>query len=208
MASALTFQGGVGQHLALQSAEPVLNLIQSGGVGGGEVEMVAGPVGQPALDAGVLVGGVVVEDEVDVEVRGHVGIDVFEEAQELLVAMARPVLGEDLAGGDVQGGEEGGGAVADVAVGHAFDVAQSQRQEGLGTLQGLELALLVDAQHQCMVGWVESWKCFCRWDWMLNAVQIRWTVDFDSPVASAMARQVQCVLPLGGGSRASSAVAS
>ena len=88
--------------------------------------------------------------------------------------------------------------MADVAVGHAFDVAQPQGQEGLGTLQGLDLALLVDAQHQCMVGWVESWKCFCRWDWMLNAVQIHWTVDFDSPVASAMARQAQCVLPLGG----------
>ena len=45
------------------------------------MEMVARPVGeQPALDAGVLVGAVVVEDEVDVEVREHVGVDVFEEA--------------------------------------------------------------------------------------------------------------------------------
>ena len=60
--------------------------------------MAAGPVGQPALDAGVLVGAVVVDDEVDVEVRGHVGIDVLEEAQELLVAVARPALGQDPAG--------------------------------------------------------------------------------------------------------------
>ena len=33
---------------------------------------------------------------------------------------------------------------------------------------------------------------------MLNAVQMRWTVDFDTPVVSAMERQLQCVLPPGG----------
>ena len=33
---------------------------------------------------------------------------------------------------------------------------------------------------------------------MLNAVQMRWTVDFDTPVVSAMERQLQCVLPSGG----------
>ena len=103
----------------------------------------------------MLVGGVVVNDEVDVEVRGHVGIHVLEEAQELLVAMAPLALGEDPAGGNVQGGEEGGGAVADVAVRHAFDVAQPQGQEGLGALQGLALALLVDAQDQGMVGRIQ-----------------------------------------------------
>ena len=56
--------------------------------------MVAGPGGEPALDAGVLVGAIVVDDEMDIKVRGHVGIDVFEKAQELLVAMARLALGE------------------------------------------------------------------------------------------------------------------
>ena len=47
-------------------------------------------------------------------------------------------------------------------------------------------------------GSVESRKCFCRWGWMLKAVQRRWTMDFETPVASAMARQVQCVPPSGG----------
>ena len=119
------------------------------------MEMVAGPVGEPVLDAGVLVGAIVVDDEVDVEVRRHVGIDVLEEAQELLVAVSRPALGEDPAGGNIQGSEEGGGAVADVAVRDAFDVAQPERQEGLGALQRLGLALLVDAQHRGMVGRME-----------------------------------------------------
>ena len=60
--------------------EPDLDLVEPGGIGGGKVDVVAGPVGEPALDTGVLVGAVVVDDEVDVEVRGHVGIDVLEEA--------------------------------------------------------------------------------------------------------------------------------
>ena len=33
---------------------------------------------------------------------------------------------------------------------------------------------------------------------MWKAVQMRWTVDFDTPVASAMERQLRCVLPPGG----------
>ena len=34
----------------------------------------------------------------------------------------------------VQGGEEGGGAMADVAVRNAFDVSESEGQEGLGAI--------------------------------------------------------------------------
>ena len=38
---------------------------------------------------------------------------------------------------------------------HAFDVAEFEGQEGLGALQGLHLALLIDEQHHRMVGRVE-----------------------------------------------------
>ena len=69
--------------------------------------MVARAGGEPALDPGVLVGAVVVDDEVDVQVRRHAGVDVPEEAQELLVAVTRLALGEDLAGGDIEGCEQG-----------------------------------------------------------------------------------------------------
>ena len=125
-------EGAAADGLPGDDVEPDFDLVEPGGVGGGEVKMVAGPVDEPALDAGVLVGTVVVDDEVDIEVRGHVGIDVPEEAQEFLVAVARLALGEDLAGGKVQGGEEGGGAVAGVAVRHALDMAESEGQKELG----------------------------------------------------------------------------
>ena len=147
-------EGTAANGLLRDEMEPDLDLVEPGRVGGGEVDVVAGPVGQLTLDTGMLVGGMVVNDEVDVEVRGHVGVDVLEEAQKLLVAVARPALGQDSAGGDVQGGEEGG-AMADVAVRDALDVAEPQGQEGLGALQGLALALLVDAQDQSMVGRIQ-----------------------------------------------------
>ena len=76
-------EGAAAEGLLRDEVEPDLDLMEPGSVGGGEVDVVAGPVGQPTLDAGVLVGGVVVDDEVEVEVRGPVGIDVLEEAQEL-----------------------------------------------------------------------------------------------------------------------------
>jgi hypothetical protein len=62
----------------------------------------------------MLVGAVVVDDPVNVEVFGHTGIDVAQEAQKLLMPMAGLALGEDLAIGDVQGRERGRGAVAHV----------------------------------------------------------------------------------------------
>ena len=43
---------------------------------------------EPVLDTGVLVGAVVVDDEVDFEFREHIGIDVFEKTRELLVAVS------------------------------------------------------------------------------------------------------------------------
>ena len=103
-------EGAAADGLSGDDIEPDLDLVKPGGVGGSEMNVVAWPGGEPALDLGVLVGAVVVDDEVDIEVGGHVGVDVLEEAQELLVTMPRLALGEDLAGGHVQGGEDGGGA--------------------------------------------------------------------------------------------------
>ena len=87
--------------------------------------MVAGPSSEPALDFDVFMGAVIVHDEVDIEVRGHVGVDVLQEAEELLMTVPSLALGEHLAGGHVEGGEEGGGPVTDVAMRDAFDVSPS-----------------------------------------------------------------------------------
>jgi hypothetical protein len=54
--------------------EPDFDLVEPGSVGRGEVDVVARPSGQPTLDLGVLMGGVVVDDEMDLEVRGSVPV--------------------------------------------------------------------------------------------------------------------------------------
>lgn len=47
--------------------EPALDLVDPRGVGGCVMHVVTGPAGQPRLHLGMLVGGVVVNDQIDVE---------------------------------------------------------------------------------------------------------------------------------------------
>jgi hypothetical protein len=70
---------------------------------------------KPLVDRGRLVGGVVVQDEVEFQVTGHGGVDELEEPQELLVAVPTVGLGDDRAAGKVERCEEAGRAVADVS---------------------------------------------------------------------------------------------
>ena len=49
--------------------------------------MVAGAGGQPLLHLGMLMGAVVVDDEMDIEIGWHIGIDMLQELEKLLVAM-------------------------------------------------------------------------------------------------------------------------
>ena len=84
-----------------------------------------------AADLGVLVGGVVVADHVQLD-AGVGGGDLLEELQELLVAVPGVAGVGDLAGGDVQGGEQAGDAVPDVVVGLPLGDARAHRQDRLG----------------------------------------------------------------------------
>jgi len=47
----------------------------------------------------------------------------------------------------VERGEQGGGAVALVVVGHSPGLARLERQPRLGAIEGLNLGLLVDREH-------------------------------------------------------------
>jgi arabinofuranosyltransferase len=135
--------------------EPDLDLIEPRRIGGRVVDVEAGARGEPTTDARVLVRRVVVDDEMDVELLRDRLFDVTQELKELLVAMPALALGEDATGSDIEGREEGGRPVADVVVGDAFDVAEADRQHGLGAVEGLDLALLVDTQDDRVVGRIQ-----------------------------------------------------
>ena len=91
---------------------------------GVKCRVIRGLLGQPGLDVGVLVGGVVVHHDVQLAARVGLG-DLLEEAQELVVAVPRVAGVGDLAGRDLQGGEQGGGAVPLVVVGGLLGQARA-----------------------------------------------------------------------------------
>ena len=77
----------------------------------------------------------------------HLALDGIEKTDEFLVPVALHAAPDDLALQDVEGGEQGGGAVALVVVGHGGAASLLHRQAGLGAIEGLDLALLVEAEH-------------------------------------------------------------
>ena len=152
--------GGGVERAATDSAlsdegEEALDLIEPGGIGGGEVNVPTRPACEPRSDFGMLVSGVVVDDKMDVELGRYIGLDMPQEGEELLMTMAGFALGDDRAVEHVEGSEQRGCAVALVVVGDAFDVAEPHGKHGLGTFEGLDLAFLIDAKHHCLVRRIE-----------------------------------------------------
>jgi hypothetical protein len=103
----------------------------------------------------MLAGGVVVDDEMDIELVRNRLFDVAQEREKLLMAMPVLILSDHATGADLERSEEGGRSVADVIVRDSFDIAQPERQEGLGATECLDLALLVDART---IAWSGGWR--------------------------------------------------
>lgn len=85
---------------------------------------------QLALNRRCLVGGVVVEDEMDIEVVEHLDVDALQEFPELDSTVALVKRGDDGAGHGVEGGEQRGGAVTDVVIGSALGVPGTMGSTG------------------------------------------------------------------------------
>ena len=83
------------------------------------------------------------------------GVDVPEKVQVFLMSMSRQASAQNRPGGHVECGEQRRGAMTLVVVRVAFDLARAHRQKRLGSLQRLNLRLLVDAQHHGMGGRTE-----------------------------------------------------
>ena len=80
-------------------------------------------------------------------VAGHAGIDRVEEADELLMPVLLHVPPDHGAIEDVERGIGRGGAVALVIMGHGAEPSFLERQSRLGPVERLNLAFLVEGQH-------------------------------------------------------------
>lgn len=131
-----------------ESCEPALNEVEPGSTDRGEMQVEARMVLQPASNRRRLVGSVVVEDHVDVEVLRLGRVDGLQELTELEGAMAFLAFPDDLPCPGIQGGKERERPVTLVVVGSALRLARAKWQQRLGADQSLDLRLLVHTQHQ------------------------------------------------------------
>ena len=110
---------------------------------------------EPAFHGRGLMRGIVVDDEMKVETVGGLSVNQLEKAQELPVPMAWHARPDDLAVQHVECCKQRRGAVALIVVGHGSGAALLHRQAGLGAVEGLDLALFVDAENQRLVRRIE-----------------------------------------------------
>ena len=92
--------------LLRQLAEPALDEVEPRGTGGREVQLEARVGGQPLANRFMLVGSVVVQDDVQGEVGRERTVETPQELQEFLMSMTPVALADDLAGQHVQRGEQ------------------------------------------------------------------------------------------------------
>lgn len=99
----------------------------------------------------MLVGAIVVYDEMQVHLGGGFGIDPFEEPDEFLVPVTWHAVADYRTIEHAHGRKQSGRAVAFVVVRHRPTAPFLQRQTGLGAVEGLDLAFLVHAQNKGFV---------------------------------------------------------
>ncbi len=99
----------------------------------------AGVAIEPSGDRGMFMGGVIVGDDVDVEIARGLFIDGFEKGQPLLMAVAWRQTGDQLALEIIKRGKQGQRAMSHVIVGLGANVTNAKRQPRLRALQCLAL---------------------------------------------------------------------
>ena len=106
---------------------------------------------KPCLHFWMLVRGVVVDDQMQLEMLGRFAIDLLEKLQPFPMQVLA-LDGTDQASLKIiQRSEQGDGAMADIIVRLRADMPDSQRQSRLSALEGLNLAFFIATEHQCLI---------------------------------------------------------
>ncbi len=135
------------QALLGELGEVALHGVEPRAGGGREVEGEPLVAGEPGDNRGMLVSGIIVENDMDGFALRDLGLDGIQEADELLMAVPLHAAADDLAFQDVESGKERGCSVALIVMGHRFGAPFLQGQAGLGSVQSLNLALFIHREH-------------------------------------------------------------
>lgn len=140
------------EDTALQSTpaelgEETLDGVEPGARGWREVEDETRMAIEPGANVRMLVGGIVVENDVDDLTDRNLRLDGVQKSNEFLMTMALHIATDDRAVEDVESGEQYCRAVPFIIVCHGSKPALLQRQARLGAIESLNLAFLVDGQH-------------------------------------------------------------
>src|SRR6478609_2661735 len=133
-------EGTAFQTASGQNGEPALDQVQPGRTCRGEMQLKSRMLDQPVMDQLRLVRLQVVEHKMHRQVRRNTALDLLQELAELDAAMTWLAAADHGAGLYVERCEQVEGAMPAIIVRH---------------VHGLDLGLLVHAQHQRAIGWCE-----------------------------------------------------
>src|SRR5262245_16373892 len=100
-----------------------------------------------------FVGGVVIHDDMDIEAFGNLGIDLFEELQELECPVSLVAFADDEPRSDIKRGKQRGRTMPHITVRTTLGYARHHRQDRLLAIERLNLAFLIDAEDKGSVRW-------------------------------------------------------
>lgn len=103
--------------------------------------------GEPVADGKCLVRSIVIHHQMNIQIIRNRCLDRAQEFQKLAAAMPPVQLSDDLSGGDIEGRKQRRCAMAHIVMRSPFGKSRRQRQDRLGAVERLYLALLIDAQH-------------------------------------------------------------
>ena len=135
-------------RLSGDDPEPRFDLIEPGRVGRGEMDMISGFPCKPGTNLLVLMGRIVVHDNMHVQLRRYIHVNVPEKLQQFLMTMSFFRLRKNTPSGNVQSSKNRQRSMADIIMGLAFSVNKTKRKGWLKALKGLALAFLVHTEHQ------------------------------------------------------------
>jgi hypothetical protein len=134
--------------VALDLGEPDFDLVEPGGVSGGEVKMDVRVRAQESFDGLGFVAREIVGNDVDFPPGLHTGNHLLEKEDKLGAGMAAGGLAQDLSAGGVEGCIERKGSMAEVFEPVPLSPPRRERQHRIEAIEGLNGALFVHAEDR------------------------------------------------------------